>query len=371
MKVCRGIATPRFAGGATETVHSGGSQGLPEVSPQAASHPLSAPMGLGPALGAGPTSRPNRPRVATAPADRAPSAPPLPPPGPGGPPARHRSRGIAAARPAAAPAAGRATARRPSPGGAGLIRLFLARDHDPRQVPAAPTLQHWFHAAGLAPAPPGRRPAEPAWRTRSPHQVWPKDVSEPIPLQSGARVCWLGSVDQPTGAVRRTTGFPPRQLEPGGAPAGPGPVAPGFGPWGRPGRLGWTRGGRRARAATSRGSWRGGWSGGGGADPQPPAASGAPRGGGAVAGCGPGLVPAVGLRDGGAAAGAAGGIPRLGGGADWRPSRRGGIRGGGTTRGERRSSGPSAAPARTWGSSPWFGVGKGGISFIRTIGIIM
>src|SRR5262245_35081762 len=37
--------------------------------------------------------------------------------------------------------------------GAGLIRVFLQRDHSQDELPAERTLQRWFQAAGLSPAP--------------------------------------------------------------------------------------------------------------------------------------------------------------------------------------------------------------------------
>ena len=99
--------------------------------------------------------------------------------------------------------------------GAALIRIMLVGEHREEALPTARTLQRWFRASGLGPAPQGRRPQAESTRARRPHEVWQMDAAEEIPLQSGQRVSWLRIVDEHTGAVLATRIFPPRPLESG------------------------------------------------------------------------------------------------------------------------------------------------------------
>jgi hypothetical protein len=115
--------------------------------------------------------------------------------------------------------------RREHPGwGAGLIRVMLARQGaDP--LPAVRTLQRWFAAAGLGPAPAGRRPdAERKRRADRPHDVWQVDAAEDMALAGGGRASWVRVADEFTGAVLGTAVFPPRAVE--RRPPGPDPGAP-------------------------------------------------------------------------------------------------------------------------------------------------
>ena len=122
--------------------------------------------------------------------------------------------------------------RRDHPGwGAGLIRVYLA-ERGLRPPPGESTLRRWFRRAGLAPAPPGRRPGTRAPRATEPHETWQVDAAEQIPLADGARVCWLRIVDECSGAVLRTAVFPPRALGGGAGGRDPGRVAPGLRPLG-------------------------------------------------------------------------------------------------------------------------------------------
>jgi len=110
--------------------------------------------------------------------------------------------------------------------GAGLIRVMLTRQ-GLAPLPAARTLQRWFTAAGLGPAPPGRRPVAARRRATRPHETWQVDAAEEIPLGDGTRACWLRVADEFTGAVLHTAVFPPRAVgrgargvHPGAAPRG-------------------------------------------------------------------------------------------------------------------------------------------------------
>jgi transposase len=75
--------------------------------------------------------------------------------------------------------------RRHATWGAGLIRVLLLRDRAPAAVPTERTLQRWLAAAGLAPAPRGRRVAAATAAARGPHDVWQMDAKERIALASG------------------------------------------------------------------------------------------------------------------------------------------------------------------------------------------
>src|SRR6516164_3494517 len=111
--------------------------------------------------------------------------------------------------------------------GAGLIRVILGRAHAPEQLPSERTLQRWFHAAGLGPAPAGRRPGVNPERARAAHQVWQMDAKERVKLKTGEQVSWLRVVDECSGAVLWTAVFPPRELGAGRVVRGPGRVARG------------------------------------------------------------------------------------------------------------------------------------------------
>jgi transposase len=104
--------------------------------------------------------------------------------------------------------------RRKHPGwGATLIRVALSEQQPQHVWPESRTLQRWFRNAGLGPAPPPQRPPRVAGRADQPHQTWQMDAAELIPLSDGTRVCWLRIVDEATGAVLKTTAFPPRALD--------------------------------------------------------------------------------------------------------------------------------------------------------------
>ncbi len=166
--------------------------------------------------------------------------------------------------------------------GAVLIRVALGQERPGARRPSAGTLRRWFRSAGLAPAPPPRRP-RPAVKARAtmPHRTWQRDASEHLALADGSEVSWLRVVDVGTGAVLGTTISPPGLLESGragghaGGPAwavravGPAPGAAcrqwdalGFAgrPAHRPGVLGGRAGGRRhgQPAPATRGQRRGG-----------------------------------------------------------------------------------------------------------------
>jgi len=91
--------------------------------------------------------------------------------------------------------------------GAEYVRVVL--EEGPIQPPSARTLQRHFAAAGLQPAPPGRRPGRPRRRASAPHEIWQMDAGERIPLATGQEVSWLRVVDEYTGAFLRTRVFPP------------------------------------------------------------------------------------------------------------------------------------------------------------------
>jgi transposase len=91
--------------------------------------------------------------------------------------------------------------------GAGLIRIYLLL-HGIQPLPAERTLLRWFHRAGLAPAPPGRRPASSKPRAMAPHEIWEVDAAEEIPLGDGTRASWLRIADEFSGAVLHTETFP-------------------------------------------------------------------------------------------------------------------------------------------------------------------
>jgi hypothetical protein len=121
--------------------------------------------------------------------------------------------------------------------GAGLIRVLLRRDYDHASVPAERTLQRWFRAAGLGPAPRGRRSACTTAVAGCPHDVWQMDAKERVALQSGQQVSWLRLVDECSGAVLWTEVFPPRPLGSGATHRGPDQPAGSLPTLGSAGRL--------------------------------------------------------------------------------------------------------------------------------------
>ena len=116
--------------------------------------------------------------------------------------------------------------------GAGMVRVWLGRS-GAGGLPGARQIQRWFAAAGLNPAPGGRRPRSAGRRALAPHETWQVDASERIALGGGGRASWLRVTDEYTGAVLSTAVFPPRSLvarprggDPEGAAAGVHPVGP-------------------------------------------------------------------------------------------------------------------------------------------------
>jgi hypothetical protein len=112
----------------------------------------------------------------------------------------------------------------PTWGAAWLLTLLRQRFPD-RPWPAPRTAQRWLKAAGLNPAPRGRRPASNASRAVQPHEVWQMDGAECIRLADGEPVCWLRVVDELTGAALQTTIFPPGSSLSGRYAPGPGGFA--------------------------------------------------------------------------------------------------------------------------------------------------
>ena len=89
--------------------------------------------------------------------------------------------------------------------GAVLIRVMLQRQ-GVTDLPQPRTLQRWLAAAGLAPAPPGRRgPHRP--RSPAPHQTWQVDAQDQLRLAGGQLVSWLRLTDECSGAFLRTAVF--------------------------------------------------------------------------------------------------------------------------------------------------------------------
>src|SRR3954470_12639272 len=88
--------------------------------------------------------------------------------------------------------------------GATLIRVALKQRRPEVAWPEPRTLQRWFGAAGLGPAPPPIRPPRVEGRAGQPHLTWQVDAAELIPLSDRSLVCWLRVVDEATGAVLKT-----------------------------------------------------------------------------------------------------------------------------------------------------------------------
>jgi transposase InsO family protein len=113
----------------------------------------------------------------------------------------------------------------------------LGHDFPPPALPSARTLQRWLRAAGLAPAPRGRRPRPAPGRAGRPHAVWQVDAAERVALADGRRVCWLRVADEATGAVLWTEVFPQPCWAHVGAAAVQAALRRAWARWGRPGAL--------------------------------------------------------------------------------------------------------------------------------------
>jgi hypothetical protein len=95
--------------------------------------------------------------------------------------------------------------------GAGLI-LTLLKCRWPEQAwPQPRTLQRWFVQAGLASPRRRRLPAAHVW-SGAPHAVWQMDAKEGVRLADGAHACWLGLIDECSGALLEAVVFPPALL---------------------------------------------------------------------------------------------------------------------------------------------------------------
>ena len=108
--------------------------------------------------------------------------------------------------------------------GAGIIRVQLVERHPDRAIPGERVIQRAFAAAGLNPAPAGRRRDGPRRRAEQPHETWRMDAADQMELAGGRMASWSRVVDECSGAVLVTVVFPPRVLEYGaslGDPGGP------------------------------------------------------------------------------------------------------------------------------------------------------
>ena len=121
--------------------------------------------------------------------------------------------------------------------GASWLLTVLRQRWPKRPWPAARTVQRWLRAAGLNPAPRGRRPGSNADRATRPHEVWQMDGAECIRLANGEQVCWLRLVDEFTGAALQTTIFPPAPAVSGRRAADPRGPASGLNALGLAGTL--------------------------------------------------------------------------------------------------------------------------------------
>ena len=97
--------------------------------------------------------------------------------------------------------------------GAGIIRVQLAERHPDRTIPSERAIQRAFAAAGLNPAPAGRRRDGPRRRAKEPHETWQMDAADQMKLAGGRMASWLRIVDECSGAVLGTVVFPPGVLE--------------------------------------------------------------------------------------------------------------------------------------------------------------
>src|SRR5205823_6461377 len=95
--------------------------------------------------------------------------------------------------------------------GAGVIRVWLERS-GVTGVPGVREIQRWFAAAGLNPAPGGRRPRPARPPAAAPHETWQVDAAERMALADGSQASWLRVTDEFSGAVLWTAVFPPRAL---------------------------------------------------------------------------------------------------------------------------------------------------------------
>jgi transposase len=98
--------------------------------------------------------------------------------------------------------------------GAGVIRVWLERS-GVAGLPGVREIQRWFAAAGLNPAPRGRRPQSARRPALAAHETWQVDAAERMALADGSQASWLRVTDEATGAVLLTAVFPPRALGPG------------------------------------------------------------------------------------------------------------------------------------------------------------
>jgi hypothetical protein len=107
--------------------------------------------------------------------------------------------------------------------GAPYLHTVLAEGAD-RPLPCVRTLQRHFRAAGLQPAPSGRRPSTEYRRSQVPHEVWQLDASERIALASGQEISWLRVVDEQSGSFLQSRVFSLRVVA--ASPGGGNPSVP-------------------------------------------------------------------------------------------------------------------------------------------------
>src|SRR3954469_16047873 len=93
--------------------------------------------------------------------------------------------------------------------GAGYLRVRLAENADPAELPSERTLHRWFRRLQQPAAVPGRRPSSEKERAGAAHDTWQMDAVEQLRLGSKEGVCWLRLVDEYSGAFLGTTVFPP------------------------------------------------------------------------------------------------------------------------------------------------------------------
>jgi hypothetical protein len=116
--------------------------------------------------------------------------------------------------------------------GAGLIRLQLRKHAPERSIPSVRSLQAAFVRAGVHR--PRRRRAATVGVSQAvhPHEIWPVDAVENVPLASGQRICWLTVTDEASGAILATEISPPPPLGTRPSARDPGDVPPGLRPRG-------------------------------------------------------------------------------------------------------------------------------------------